>query len=227
MARAKSTARAEARRRYRASQAAEGLETSTDSDVSATGIDDPAPVRRGLFNFTLPDWRGDIRAFPHELRTNRGWWIATALLLTGALTGLVKERLGPEAGGVLTIYYQLMVQPPIAIPILVAGFVSRRGPYLIGFLLGLADGIIYVAVSLYEISIVGLPAGVTQDQLWSYSATTIISAALFGAAFGWIAFIYKGWLQGSSKRRAEMREKQAQEQRRKAREEARQARTGR
>jgi hypothetical protein len=224
LARAKSTARAEARRRYRASLAAEGMETTIDGDESTSGAD-AAPARRGLFNFTMPDWRGDIRAFPHELRTNRGWWLATLLLVTGAAAGLIKERLGPETGGMLTVYYQLMVQPPIAIPILVAGFMSRRGPYLIGFVLGLADGIIYVAIALYEIAGVGLPPGVTQDQLWSYSVTTIISAAFFGAAFGWIAFVYKGWLQGSSRRRAEMREKQAQEQRRKARDEARQARS--
>ena len=225
MARAKSTARAEARRRYRASQ---GAADDTDPVAEAgTGGVAAAEPRRGMLGFAMPDWRGDLRAFPHELRTNRWWWICALLLLSGAVAGVLKERFGPEAGGVMQIYYQLMVQPPVAIPILVAGFMSRRGPYLIGLLLGLLDGVVFVGVALYEISGVGLPAGVTQDQVMTSLASTILSTAFLGAAFAWIAFIYKGWLQNSSRRRIEQREKQAQEQKRKARDEARQARSGR
>jgi 16S rRNA C1402 (ribose-2'-O) methylase RsmI len=58
-------------------------------------------------------------------------------------------------------------------------------------------------------------------------SVSVLSAAILGAGFGWIAFIYKGWLQNSSRRRIEQREKQAQEQKRKARDEARQNRSGR
>ena len=223
MARAKSTARAEARRRYRASQAAaQGAEPASDAEAGTATPPDSAPQRRGLFGFTMPDWRGDIRAFPHELRTNRWWWISALLLLSSPVAYIIALNAGEDAGGPFSLYVRLMVSPP-AIPILIAGFMSKRGPYLIGLVLGFLDGILIAGFQAASLA-TGAPS--TADAFLAGSVS-ILSAAFLGAAFGWIAFIYKGWLQNSSRRRLEMREKQAQEQKRKAREEARQAKTGR
>ena len=181
-----------------------------------------AEPRRGILGFAMPDWRGDARAFPNELRTNRWWWISALLLLTAPIAYVIAINVREDASGPLSLYVRLVVSPP-AIPILIAGFMSRRGPYLIGFILGIIDGLLIAAFQTASLA-PGSP--ITSDVLLAGSVS-ILSAAVLGAGFAWIAFIYKGWLQNSSRRRIEQREKQAQEQKRKARDEARQARSGR
>jgi hypothetical protein len=220
LARAKSTARAEARRRYRASQvAAQDEEPMSEAPATAS---DAAPPRRGLFGFAMPDWRGDLRTFPHEVRTNRWWWISALLLITTPVAYVVALNTNEDAAGPFSLYVRLMVSPP-AIPILVAGFMSRRAPYLIGFILGVLDGILIAAFQVASVA----PGTPVANDAFIVGSVSVLSAAVLGAGFGWLAFIYKGWLQNSSRRRLEQREKQAQEQKRKAREEARQNRSGR
>jgi hypothetical protein len=219
LARAKSTARAEARRRYRASQvAAQDEELASEAPPTAAG-DAPQP-RRGLFGFAMPDWRGDVRTFPHELRTNRWWWISALLLLSTPVAYALALNTSEDAAGPFSLYVRLMVSPP-AIPVLVAGFMSRRAPYLIGLLLGVLDGILIAA---FQVASLEPGAPVAQDA-FLVGSVSVLSAAVLGAGFAWLAFVYKGWLQNSSRRRIEQREKQAQEQKRKARDEARQGRS--
>jgi len=223
LARAKSTARAEARRRYRASQvAAQSDESGAEVDPNTAAAADAVPQRRGLFGFTMPDVRGDIRAFPHEVRTNRWWWISALLLLSTPVAYALALNAREDAGGVFSLYVRLMVSPP-AIPILVAGFMSKRAPYLIGLVLGVLDGILIAAFQVASLE----PGAPVANDYFLVGSVSVLSAAILGAGFGWIAFIYKGWLQNSSRRRIEQREKQAQEQKRKARDEARQNRSGR
>jgi hypothetical protein len=223
LARAKSTARAEARRRYRASQAAaQDIETTEDPDASGAGAVEAGQPKRGLFGFAMPDFRGDLRTFPHELRTNRWWWISALLLLSSPIAFVIAENMNEDPGGPLSLYVRLMVSPP-AIPVLIAGFMSRRGPYLIGLLLGLLDGILILAIQTASLE-AGSPVA---DDYFLVGSVSVLSATILGAGFGWLAFIYKGWLQNSARRRNEQREKQAQEQKRKARDEARQNRSGR
>ena len=224
LARAKSTARAEARRRYRASQATTGTDPNELSDEATPNQlgSGAAPPRRGLFGFVMPDFRGDLRTFPHELATNRWWWISALLLLSAVVAYVVSLNTAQDAAGMLSLYVRLMVSPP-AIPILVAGFMSRRAPYLIGLLLGILDGILIASFQA-----AGIESGAAAaSDLFLVGSVSVLSAAVLGAGFGWLAFIYKGWLQNSSRRRIEQREKQAQEQKRKARDEARQNRSGR
>jgi hypothetical protein len=222
LARAKSTARAEARRRYRASQAEAVAEAGPAEGADATDVaESAAEPRRGLFSFKMPDFRGDLRAFPHELRTNRWWWISTLLLVTTPIPFVAALNAGEDAAGPLSLWVRLMVSPP-AVPILIAGFMSRRGPYLIGLLLGLIDGILILA---FQTATSG--TSTSASDFFVLGSVSVFSATILGGAFGWIAFIYKGWLQNSSRRRIEQREKQAQEQKRRAREEARQAKSGR
>jgi hypothetical protein len=220
LARAKSTARAEARRRYRASQAAQGG-SDPDVDAGSPAAVGAAQPRRGLFGFTMPDFRDDLRTFPHELRTNRWWWISALLLLSAAVAYVLSLSFDQNAAGPLSLYVRLMVSPP-AIPILIAGFMSKRAPYLIGLLLGILDGILIATFQAASVQ----PGAASANDLFVVGSVSVLSAAVLGAGFGWLAFIYKGWLQSSSKRRIEQREKQAQEQKRKAREEARQDRAG-
>jgi hypothetical protein len=219
LARAKSTARAEARRRYRASQVAAENDVPA-ADASATTAGGIPPARRGLFGFSMPDWRGDLRTFPHELRTNRWWWISALLLLSTPVAYALALNSNEDTAGPFSLYVRLMVSPP-AIPVLVAGFMSRRAPYLIGLVLGVLDGILIAA---FQVASQDPAAPVAQDA-FLVGSVAVLSAAVLGAGFAWLAFIYKGWLQNSSRRRIEQREKQAQEQKRKARDEARQGRS--
>jgi hypothetical protein len=168
----------------------------------------------------MPDWRGDLRTFPHELRTNRWWWISALLLLSAPVAYALALNTSEDAAGPFSLYVRLMVSPP-AIPVLVAGFMSRRAPYLIGLVLGILDGILIAA---FQVASLEPGAPVAQDA-FLVGSVSVLSAAVLGAGFAWLAFIYKGWLQNSSRRRIEQREKQAQEQKRKARDEARQGRS--
>lgn len=223
MARAKSTARAEARRRYRASQAAaQDIETTEDTDASGAGAVEAGQPKRGLFGITMPDVRGDLRAFPHELRTNRWWWISALLLLSAPVAFVMALNVNEDAGGPLSLYVRLMISPP-AIPVLIAGFMSRRGPYLIGLLLGLLDGVLILGIQTASLE----PGSPVADDYFLVGSVSVLSATILGAGFAWLAFIYRGWLQNSARRRNEQREKQAREQKSKAREEARQNRSGR
>lgn len=228
MARAKSTARAEARRRYRASQASTENELADEvvpnqlSTGQGGGAGASAPPRRGFLGMTMPDFRGDLRAFPHELRTNKWWWLSAVLLLTSPIAFAYAMGTGEDEGGPASLWVRLMISPP-AIPVLVAGFMSRRGPYLIGLLLGLLDGILILAFQTASLE-AGGPAA---DDYFLVGSVSVLSATILGGGFGWLAFVYKGWLQNSTRRRNEQRERQAQEQKRKARDEARQAKSGR
>ena len=167
------------------------------------------------------EFSGDVRAFPHELRTNRWWWISAVLLLSSPIAFAVAISASEGQGGIFSLWVRLMVSPP-AIPVLIAGFMSKRGPYLIGLVLGVIDGLLIAGFQTVTTS-----TAASASDVVIAGSVSVFAATILGGAFAWIAFIYKGWLQNSSRRRMEARQKQAADQKRKARDEARQARTGR
>lgn len=229
MPRSKSTERAEARRRHRATQSIEPNVLSGDvlTPTASSGVAPSAgasaePARRGILGFRMPDVRADLRALPAELRANRWLWLAFALMLSAPLAYAASTYMSADAAGALRFYYGLMVTPP-AIPVLVGGFVARRGTYLVGLLLGIVNATIVVGIGTSSLQ----PGSVGTADLLSVSATYFVYASAMGALFGGLAGWYRKFLGENSRRQRAARDARAQEQRRKAKQEARPGRTGR
>ena len=228
MARAKSTARAEARRRHRALQSnrlgeGEALPNTIGglAPGAASGRPDgaAAPARRPFLGFRMPDVRADLPLMPAELRSNRLIWLATVLMLSAPVAYYLSRSVAPDIGGILSLYYTLMVSPP-ARPVLLAGFVARRGSYIVGFLLGVLNAAVVVVVGTASLRPDAVPSG----DIVSISVTYFLYASLMGAVFGGIAGWYRRFLRENNARTRAAREARAAEQRRKAKQEARSGR---
>jgi hypothetical protein len=235
LARAKSTARAEARRRNRAAmqpnELSGGVATPNvaggagAADASSAGADRraAAPPRRGFFNFRMPDIRADLPGLPHELRTNRWIWFAAALLLLGLGLYYAAPSVPTDLLPVFGIVITLIIIPP-ALPVLLGSFFARRAPYLVGGVLGLLNGVIYAIIIA---SATPLPGSVNAARTGLDPLGAFINAAIFGVLFGGIAGWYRKFLNENNARTRAARESRAADQRRKAKQDARGAKAAR
>ncbi len=223
MARAKNTDRADARRRYRAATAAEV--ESDDVAVSAAAVprdarpsgtpkaSAPAEPRPGIIEAFRraahpADVRGDLRALPVILRTERRVWIAPGLVVLGGFFLLV-PTLRDSSVGVLAA--QLLVVPPPLIPSFLAGMMVSRGGWLMGLLVGLFSGIvfsIYVATAPATGSVAITPE--LRSQALFYALTV---SPLFGLATGAFAGFYRRFLRVASPAQQQQQRKAAKNQR--------------
>ena len=227
MARAKSTARAEARRRNRAAQANQLTDGEATPNVLGSAASSGAaatatlPPRRGFFGFRMPDIRADLPALPHELRTNRWIWLAAALLFTSLGAYYLLPAVPKDLGFAFVIFIELMVRPP-ALPVLLGGFFARRAPYLVGAVLGMLNGLIYAVLATAPLPTGGSAATTAGAGLDPVSA--FLNATVMGALFGGIAGWYRKFLSENNARTRAAREARAADQRRKAKQDARGAR---
>ena len=218
MARAKQTGRAEARRRYRQAAQTEDDngaeldygERKPDAGPKAAGrparATEKAPTGRvGIMDsFRLAyhpvHLREDLRALPELLRS-RAFLAATAVLLVGGAAWLLFPL---RSGSALA--WELLVVPGSALaPQLVGGFFAPRASYLIGFLLGILQTLVFVLVTVsppvvaaYEALDPGGAPVLRADQVLSALASSAVTGALFAAAAAW----YRRFLSLSSPRRA-------------------------
>ena len=213
MARAKRTDRADARRRYRAAQAATPESDADEAGSGEAGAAAPAgsggPL--GLFSGTrMPDFRGDLRAMPAVVRTSKPLWAAFALGLFAVVAGLVFPLNDP---GLTGFVLQFFIQAP-GIPVLVGGFVAPRGAWLVGAILGLLQALGLLA-AIYRTA----PADVGGEV-----GVALVSGVVLGAFFGGLAAWYRRWLRTMSARNAAARAERDKQQRRDAKRSARPAR---
>jgi len=227
VARAKHTARAEARRRYRQSTAPlEDLDGDPLDDAEepepvrpaakATAAKGPAarpadsrqPAGRPSFmdSFRLayhrPDIREDLATLPTTLRS-RGFLAALAMVVAGGAVWYMY----PVYSGSLTAW-ELLVLPGSALaPQLVAGFFAPRASYLLGLIVGIVQPIVYLIVNssprvqeAYLARGVDIP-GITLDQVGLAFINSIVMGALFAAMAAW----YRRFLAMSSQRTAAAR----------------------
>lgn len=219
MARAKQTGRAEARRRYRqtvtAQDAEEGGEGAAELDYgerkpgAGTGRaaskesrpDDRQPTGRVGFMdafrlaYRSPHVLEDLRALPSLLVT-RGFLAAMGLIVLGAAVVLAF----PNYTG-SRFAWELLVFPGSALaPQLVAGFFAPRASYLLGLIVGVAQGIVFTIFLTQLGSRLGttLPA----DQIGSVLSVSFVSGPLSGALFAAAAAWYRRFLALSAGRRA-------------------------
>jgi hypothetical protein len=209
LARAKQTARAEARRRHRAAT------RPVEADPVGTGdaIDDeplaatasrsqPAASQRrpsatggvlGSFRqaYHRPEIQEDLAALPRLLG---GRFFLLSLLLIAV--GIGAYELYPGYSGAIFLL-QFLAYPPAIAPIFVAGFFAPRASYLLGLVVAVFDGVVY---SVFALS---LPHE-TGSEVVADAGTYILaflSWAFTGIFFGAGAAWYRRFLQLTSPRR--------------------------
>ena len=211
MARAKQTARSEARRRHRqaSSQPVEGDGAELDSTSHpAIASAKPAPrpndrpsptVRPGFMSAVRGAYhpahiRQDLAALP-KLLTHWSFLAAVALVIGGA----VAAYLFPGYTG-SAFAWELLVLPGSALaPQLVAGFFAKQASYLLGLIVGLLQGIIFVLfITQFAARLnTPLPTDQMSNLLILSFVTGPISGTLFAAAAAW----YRRFLALSSPKR--------------------------
>ena len=214
MPRAKRTARAEARRRYRATHNApdefdeldelEGGDEPTPAAAATATKSQPRkatattasanPPRPGIATafrqaFRPVDLRGDIRALP-MLLIDKAFWIPAGAIVVIAVVVAVTQ--GKElVSQVLAPYF--LYPPPIA-PVFLAGFLAKRGSWLIGGIIGVVQSIATLILVTMSPAL-NAATGAADTSVFLYSLFVSVG---FGAFYAAAAAWYKRFLQGAN-----------------------------
>lgn len=200
MARAKTTARAEARRRYRQTAAAEPevLDAVDDAEAAPQGDTKPAApaasARPGIGDafrraYRPAHFREDIEHLP-RLLVSRAFLAGVALIVVGAVLVIAQP-----SGTLSAFAFQTLVLPPALAPVFVAGFFAPRASYLLGLFIGLIDAIVYSAVVAAL-----LPQFAPDQDPTGQVAVAVLTSPLSGLLFASAAAWYRRFLQLSSPR---------------------------
>jgi hypothetical protein len=229
LARAKNTQRAQARRRHReqvrVNELSDGVEPNDvdDGPDAVTGQDTAPAAPRGLGSlFTRPHLRDDIRALPGLFRTKKLLWLPFAILIIAALMiGALQVGVLPvDTTSVVAIVASLVLQPSALFVPFIAGFLAPRASYLIGFLVGLVQAILFSIVVIAPASNGGgvVPPSTTSPSPATDLPSSIMSVFVVCLIFGTVAAAFASWYRGflrNSQMRAQQnriaREKQARE----------------
>ncbi len=205
MARAKNTDRSEARRRFREARAADlaagrpaggddGDEDDGRDPVTgrrATIVTDPAvvgPDRSRRPGFRLPNLRQDIADLPRLFRERRLLWLPFLLVIaTFVLAMVVDFRQSDTLSQAAALLIQLILVPQGLLVFFFAGFIAPRASYLVGFLLGLLDGVLYLVFLS-----VRLPA-LTGEPPAALDASSIAVGLLYAVIMGTIGAAFASW----------------------------------
>ena len=197
MARAKRTARADARRRYRAAtEPAFDIddETTESSDVARTvrqpraSKPEDSQKRVGMFEALKVSihpvrFREDLAAFP-PLVTNRA--LLLPILLTVVSTLAVVATSGSDA--ITPFLFTYFVQTPALGGVFLAGFLAPRASWLLGAIVGLVAAFGYVAILLVVPGALGPtppePSKVQGVALYAFLLSPFMGA-FFAAAAAW------------------------------------------
>ena len=214
MPRAKRTARAEARRRYRTTQNLpldelddlDDLETDEEATPPATKAAKPAtsarassapsaqPPRPSIATafrqaFRPVDLRGDLQALP-SLLINKAFWIPAGAIVAVAVVYAIGG--GKElVTGLLAPYF--LYPPPIA-PVFLAGFLAPRGSWLLGGIIGVVQSIATLLIFAFTPALNAV-TGATDPSVFAYSLFVSVG---FGAFYAAAAAWYKRFLQGAN-----------------------------
>jgi hypothetical protein len=226
VARAKQTARAEARRRYRQANAVESAEDFEDLEAEAEaperGRQDPsrAAVRQqppqptgrpGVMSsfraaYRPANIREDLGMLPKLLR-HWAFLVPIGMIVVGAFVAFTFWNF---SGGQLA--WQVLVYPGsgFGLPQLVAGFFAPRASYLLGFIVSLVQG---VAATLFVLQLstrLGTPF--PADQIPALLTQSFLAGPVSGTLFAAAAAWYRRFLSYSSPRRAAAGRQQAKPQ---------------
>jgi hypothetical protein len=206
VARAKSTARAEARRRHRAATAAAtaedpGLEAEmSSSSPRAKAAAGPAGGPRlgvlGSFRGAIRPvhFREDLADLPRLATKTYAIWVPCLLVLAVAV---VFEATGGNitSAGVPALAFNLFVFPPPLAVAFLAGILTQRSSYLAGGIAGTLGGIlfaIYVLTANLPVSSTGV--AITNDIRVQNAVYALIISPVAGVAVGGFAGFYRRFL---------------------------------
>ena len=205
MARAKSTARADARRRHRAATAAAAAEAPVLAAApaaprsSSAGSGPAAPARPGV----LGSFRGAIRPvhlredlvdLPRLATRTFAIWVPCLIVLAVAV---VFEATGGniQSAVIPALAFNLFVFPPPLAAAFLAGILTQRSSYLAGGIVGLLGGIlfsIYVLTATFPPSSTG--AIITNDIRAQNALYAMVVSPVAGVAVGGFAGFYRRFL---------------------------------
>jgi len=210
VARAKPTARADARRRTRIAnrpveddvldmedQEAEEAPSARPASRTSSAAARRAPGGRPPFlasfrsAYRRPNIREDLILLP-RLVIHQAFLAGVGLIVLGA----VVFAIWPGYSG-STLAFQFLTLPPAYAPIFVIGFFAPRATYLLGALVGVIDALVYA------ILIATLPGGAPdQVALAGYVGValfwSVVTGTLFASGIAW----YRRFLSVTSPRRA-------------------------
>lgn len=208
LARAKNTERSAARRRARAAARAQLLAADTDSDDIGEDVGESAPEPRQPF-FTPPRFREDVRLLPQIFRSRRALWIPVVLLAVGFFATLAFYRgwLPESLAAPVELYIQFFFFPQALFTFFLAGFLAPRASYLIGFLLGLLNGV------LWTILILGMNIAVIAEMDPVLVAGNFL---VIGVVYGTLSAAFAAWYRNflrrmSNRSRASRAQREAQD----------------
>ena len=218
MARAKKTARADARRKYRAEQGLPADLTSDDetsdapvSTRSSSAAPPPAGAQRLSIgeafrkSFTPLDVRSDIRALPWIATRTKALWVPAALTIGATVLVFVTQFAGTAAGSssivdlIASFGYQYFVQTPAIGGVFIAGFLAPRASWLLGALIGLLSAICYAIIVFTVFARAG--AGPTPEQAREIALSGFVLSPVLGAIFASAAAWYRRFLNLSNPNR--------------------------
>ena len=216
MARAKQTARAEARRRARIAnrpmdveteaiegeviddeRVGAGSATAGRSEAGASGRTE-IPRRPGLRSvfgsfgqaYRRANVREDLVLLP-KLLLARGFLAALGMVLLGFI---LAEAFPGYSGS--SFAFQFLTFPPALAPIFVAGFFAPRASYLLGLLVGIFDALVYAVWLVTVLPTLG--AATAPSDVGLYVLTALFWSAVTGIVFGAGAAWYRRFLQLTS-----------------------------
>ena len=212
MARAKRTARADARRRYRAEHnlpeesaivddATEG--GSGPKAKSAAPTQNAGSARMGLgqafrLSFRPLDIRGDLAALPSIAVRSKALWLPVLLIIGSTIAFAI-------TGGkdiVTQFMFAYFIQTPAIGGVFLAGFLAPRASWLLGIIVGLVAAACYAILITTVFAAVAAASpvpGVAQDAIISAFLLSPVMGAFFAAAAAW----YRRFLNLSNPNRAQ------------------------
>lgn len=216
MARSKRLNRAEARRRYRAAQAAtgeEGLDEALDEAPSASGRGArpgrqpaPAPRRMGFMETfraaSRPlDLRGDLAYLPRLLLNPRAVWLPIALIAVGFAVRLATPD---DDQGIPFLVFQLLAYSPPVLPAFVAGFFAPRASYLAGLVVGIVGTLAFATLALSRPELLVPPAEIPESEATAFVISSLLVSGSVTALYSTAAAWYRRFLAISSAARRQM-----------------------
>lgn len=209
MARAKRTARAEARRRHRTElglsdevvDEPEAAASAAGTSRDRTAAGQPARIGIGAAfrqAFRPLDLPGDIRALPTIALRTKALWVPIGLtLLSIVLYIAIRPDGRTDIAGILVVFmYQYFLQTPAIGGVFIAGFLAPRASWLLGVIVGLVSAACYAFLGLGGYIGVGTNANVNDVVLAAFIVSPIMGA-LFASAAAW----YRRFLQLSNPNR--------------------------
>ncbi len=204
MVRAKSTDRAEARRRYRAATATPDIESQSfegpmeGGRSSATGAAPARPARTGMFgsfrtSIRPVHLREDLLDLPRLATRTFAIWVPSLILL--AVFGLFEATGGNlQSQSVPAIAFNLFVFPPPLAAAFLAGILTQRSSYLAGGIVGVLAGILFAIYVLTAPLTSANGVAITSDVRVQNAAYAFLVSPVAGVAIGGFAGFYRRFL---------------------------------